>query len=68
MFVCFWTGFQIEAFNNPADFFMDVTNGEAKSNKVEAVIEGRQTKLHFACCMFDVLKVRGHVEVEVKLS
>ncbi|KAG8014633.1 ATP-binding cassette sub-family G member 2 [Nibea albiflora] len=24
-------GFQIEPFNNPADFFMDVTNGEAKS-------------------------------------
>uniref|UniRef100_A0A8D3CHM4 ABC transporter domain-containing protein n=1 Tax=Scophthalmus maximus TaxID=52904 RepID=A0A8D3CHM4_SCOMX len=24
-------GFQIESFNNPADFFMDVTNGEAKS-------------------------------------
>lgn len=24
-------GYQIEAFNNPADFFMDVTNGEAKS-------------------------------------
>ncbi|XP_041838230.1 broad substrate specificity ATP-binding cassette transporter ABCG2b [Melanotaenia boesemani] len=24
-------GFQIEAFNNPADFFMDITNGEATS-------------------------------------
>ncbi|XP_072319908.1 broad substrate specificity ATP-binding cassette transporter ABCG2b [Eucyclogobius newberryi] len=24
-------GFQIEAFDNPADFFMDVTNGETKS-------------------------------------
>uniref|UniRef100_A0A8C5DP75 ATP-binding cassette sub-family G member 2-like n=1 Tax=Gouania willdenowi TaxID=441366 RepID=A0A8C5DP75_GOUWI len=24
-------GYQIEAFNNPADFFMDITNGEAKS-------------------------------------
>ncbi|CAL9700073.1 unnamed protein product [Knipowitschia caucasica] len=24
-------GFQIEAFDNPADFFMDVTNGESKS-------------------------------------
>ncbi|XP_022593790.1 ATP-binding cassette sub-family G member 2-like [Seriola dumerili] len=24
-------GYQIESFNNPADFFMDVTNGEAKS-------------------------------------
>ncbi|XP_013856127.1 ATP-binding cassette sub-family G member 2, partial [Austrofundulus limnaeus] len=22
-------GYQIEAFNNPADFFMDITNGEA---------------------------------------
>lgn len=27
-------GYQIEAFNNPADFFMDVTNGEAKSTLV----------------------------------
>uniref|UniRef100_A0A3B4BCB4 ABC transporter domain-containing protein n=1 Tax=Periophthalmus magnuspinnatus TaxID=409849 RepID=A0A3B4BCB4_9GOBI len=25
-------GFTIEAFNNPADFFMDITNGETKSN------------------------------------
>ncbi|XP_041641615.1 broad substrate specificity ATP-binding cassette transporter ABCG2b [Cheilinus undulatus] len=24
-------GYQIESFNNPADFFMDITNGEAKS-------------------------------------
>ncbi|XP_034087315.1 broad substrate specificity ATP-binding cassette transporter ABCG2b isoform X1 [Gymnodraco acuticeps] len=24
-------GFQIESFDNPADFFMDITNGEAKS-------------------------------------
>uniref|UniRef100_A0A3Q1J7K5 ABC transporter domain-containing protein n=1 Tax=Anabas testudineus TaxID=64144 RepID=A0A3Q1J7K5_ANATE len=24
-------GYQIDAFNNPADFFMDITNGEAKS-------------------------------------
>uniref|UniRef100_A0A8C5DNV0 ATP-binding cassette sub-family G member 2-like n=1 Tax=Gouania willdenowi TaxID=441366 RepID=A0A8C5DNV0_GOUWI len=36
-------GYQIEAFNNPADFFMDITNGEAKSplrfitNKQEAL-------------------------------
>lgn len=28
---CFFTGFQIESFDNPADFFMDITNGEAKS-------------------------------------
>ncbi|CAJ1054068.1 ATP-binding cassette sub-family G member 2-like [Xyrichtys novacula] len=26
-----FTGYQIEPFNNPADFFMDITNGEAKS-------------------------------------
>lgn len=25
------TGYQIEPFNNPADFFMDITNGETKS-------------------------------------
>ncbi|XP_068445183.1 broad substrate specificity ATP-binding cassette transporter ABCG2b isoform X2 [Clinocottus analis] len=27
-------GYQIETFNNPADFFMDITNGEAKSTLV----------------------------------
>uniref|UniRef100_A0AAQ4RB37 ABC transporter domain-containing protein n=1 Tax=Gasterosteus aculeatus aculeatus TaxID=481459 RepID=A0AAQ4RB37_GASAC len=27
-------GYQIEAFNNPADFFMDITNGEIKSTLV----------------------------------
>ncbi|KAG7234803.1 hypothetical protein INR49_003950 [Caranx melampygus] len=31
-------GYQIEAFNNPADFFMDVTNGEAKST-LESITE-----------------------------
>ncbi|KAM3864638.1 broad substrate specificity ATP-binding cassette transporter ABCG2b [Diretmus argenteus] len=30
-------GYQIEPFNNPADFFMDITNGEAKST-LESVI------------------------------
>lgn len=29
--VCYYTGYQIEPFDNPADFFMDITNGEAKS-------------------------------------
>ncbi|KAM6940889.1 broad substrate specificity ATP-binding cassette transporter ABCG2b isoform 2-T2 [Lycodopsis pacificus] len=32
-------GYQIEAFNNPADFFMDVTNGEAKSTLVSLTSE-----------------------------
>lgn len=27
----FFAGYQIESFDNPADFFMDITNGEAKS-------------------------------------
>lgn len=53
-----WTGYQIEAFNNPADFFMDVTNGEAKST-FESITEGT-----LACVML----VRGHVEVKVKLN
>ncbi|XP_034394319.1 broad substrate specificity ATP-binding cassette transporter ABCG2b [Cyclopterus lumpus] len=35
-------GYQIEAFNNPADFFMDVTNGEAKSTLV-SLTEGEGT-------------------------
>nr|XP_057942876.1 broad substrate specificity ATP-binding cassette transporter ABCG2b isoform X2 [Doryrhamphus excisus]XP_057942881.1 broad substrate specificity ATP-binding cassette transporter ABCG2b isoform X2 [Doryrhamphus excisus]XP_057942889.1 broad substrate specificity ATP-binding cassette transporter ABCG2b isoform X2 [Doryrhamphus excisus] len=28
---CFVSGFQMESLDNPADFFMDVTNGEAQS-------------------------------------
>lgn len=31
-------GYQIDSFNNPADFFMDITNGQAKST-LESVIE-----------------------------
>lgn len=26
-----FSGYQIQPFDNPADFFMDITNGEAKS-------------------------------------
>ncbi|XP_056890780.1 broad substrate specificity ATP-binding cassette transporter ABCG2b isoform X1 [Takifugu flavidus] len=29
-------GYQIESFDNPADFFMDITNGEAKSTYITA--------------------------------
>ncbi|XP_037328608.2 broad substrate specificity ATP-binding cassette transporter ABCG2b [Pungitius pungitius] len=32
-------GYQIEAFNNPADFFMDITNGETKSTMVSLTAE-----------------------------
>nr|XP_040042229.1 broad substrate specificity ATP-binding cassette transporter ABCG2b isoform X3 [Gasterosteus aculeatus aculeatus] len=32
-------GYQIEAFNNPADFFMDITNGEIKSTLVSLTAE-----------------------------
>ncbi|XP_069545798.1 broad substrate specificity ATP-binding cassette transporter ABCG2b [Brachyistius frenatus] len=47
-------GYQIESFNNPADFFMDITNGEAKStiesnteveSKNPLAIKYRQSKL-----------------------
>lgn len=41
VFVC--TGYQIEPFNNPADFFMDVTNGEAKST-LETLTAGTPTQ------------------------
>lgn len=40
--VCFCTGYQIESFDNPADFFMDVTNGEAKST-FESLNAGKHT-------------------------
>ncbi|XP_047435610.1 broad substrate specificity ATP-binding cassette transporter ABCG2b [Mugil cephalus] len=48
-------GYQIEAFNNPADFFMDITNGEAKSTinlhsedegKNPLAIKYQQSQLH----------------------
>ncbi|XP_047220335.1 broad substrate specificity ATP-binding cassette transporter ABCG2b isoform X2 [Girardinichthys multiradiatus] len=34
-------GYQIESFNNPADFFMDITNGEATSTKQSQTPEGK---------------------------
>ncbi|XP_017158524.1 broad substrate specificity ATP-binding cassette transporter ABCG2b isoform X2 [Poecilia reticulata] len=34
-------GYQIEPFNNPADFFMDITNGEATSRKQPQKEEGK---------------------------
>uniref|UniRef100_A0AAQ4PGF7 ABC transporter domain-containing protein n=1 Tax=Gasterosteus aculeatus aculeatus TaxID=481459 RepID=A0AAQ4PGF7_GASAC len=37
-------GYQIEAFNNPADFFMDITNGEIKSTL------GFKISVVFCCC------------------
>uniref|UniRef100_A0A8C4H8S4 ABC transporter domain-containing protein n=1 Tax=Dicentrarchus labrax TaxID=13489 RepID=A0A8C4H8S4_DICLA len=36
-------GYQIESFNNPADFFMDITNGEAKST-LETLSTGTSTQ------------------------
>ncbi|KAM9315196.1 broad substrate specificity ATP-binding cassette transporter ABCG2b [Pholidichthys leucotaenia] len=48
-------GYEIEAFNNPADFFMDITNGDAKPrvelNAVEEsknplAVKYRQSQLH----------------------
>lgn len=38
----FFTGYQIEPFNNPADFFMDVTNGDTKST-LESLTAGTLT-------------------------
>lgn len=31
---CFCTGYQMDSFSNPADFLMDITNGEAVSTLV----------------------------------
>uniref|UniRef100_A0A669CDF1 ATP-binding cassette, sub-family G (WHITE), member 2b n=1 Tax=Oreochromis niloticus TaxID=8128 RepID=A0A669CDF1_ORENI len=41
-------GYQIEPFNNPADFFMDITNGETKSTdcKNPLAIKYRQSQLY----------------------
>ncbi|XP_061535739.1 broad substrate specificity ATP-binding cassette transporter ABCG2b [Phycodurus eques] len=38
-------GFQIESFDNPADFFMDITNGEAKSTLEEINTSERKNLL-----------------------
>ncbi|KAG7486766.1 ATP-binding cassette sub-family G member 2-like [Solea senegalensis] len=38
-------GYQIESFNNPADFFMDVTNGEAKSTIMSISADDSQNPL-----------------------
>uniref|UniRef100_A0A8C5DNP6 ATP-binding cassette sub-family G member 2-like n=1 Tax=Gouania willdenowi TaxID=441366 RepID=A0A8C5DNP6_GOUWI len=38
-------GYQIEAFNNPADFFMDITNGEAKSPLYAGVSSLKKKKI-----------------------
>lgn len=43
VYLCFCTGYQIEPFDNPADFFMDVTNGEAKST-LETLTSGALIK------------------------
>uniref|UniRef100_A0A3Q0SD38 ATP-binding cassette, sub-family G (WHITE), member 2b n=1 Tax=Amphilophus citrinellus TaxID=61819 RepID=A0A3Q0SD38_AMPCI len=43
-------GYQIEPFNNPADFFMDITNGETKSTvewcKNPLAVKYRQSQLY----------------------
>lgn len=36
---CLFSGYQIESFDNPADFFMDITNGEAKSTYITGIIK-----------------------------
>uniref|UniRef100_H3DR92 ATP-binding cassette, sub-family G (WHITE), member 2c n=1 Tax=Tetraodon nigroviridis TaxID=99883 RepID=H3DR92_TETNG len=38
-------GYQIESFDNPADFFMDITNGEAKST-LNAITAGTRYTKH----------------------
>lgn len=43
--VCYYTGYQIEPFDNPADFFMDITNGEAKSTS-ETPAAGKEFRVH----------------------
>uniref|UniRef100_A0A8C4H7I9 ABC transporter domain-containing protein n=1 Tax=Dicentrarchus labrax TaxID=13489 RepID=A0A8C4H7I9_DICLA len=42
-------GYQIESFNNPADFFMDITNGEAKST-LETLSTGTSTQNTHSLC------------------
>ncbi|XP_073326630.1 broad substrate specificity ATP-binding cassette transporter ABCG2b [Pagrus major] len=48
-------GYQIEPFDNPADFFMDITNGEAKST-LEALAEESKNTLATMYCQSHLYK------------
>ncbi|XP_029292193.1 broad substrate specificity ATP-binding cassette transporter ABCG2b [Cottoperca gobio] len=57
-------GYQIESFDNPADFFMDVTNGEAKSTLESLTAESKNplaTKYHQSQLCQNVLEELDHV-------
>uniref|UniRef100_A0A3Q3EMJ9 ATP-binding cassette, sub-family G (WHITE), member 2b n=1 Tax=Labrus bergylta TaxID=56723 RepID=A0A3Q3EMJ9_9LABR len=61
-------GYQIESFDNPADFFMDITNGEAKST-LESLTAGTLSQntdsQHQLNVSFGNLKVRIHLGMRV---
>ncbi|XP_068593550.1 broad substrate specificity ATP-binding cassette transporter ABCG2b [Cebidichthys violaceus] len=61
-------GYQIEAFNNPADFFMDVTNGEAKSTLMSLTAECKNplaNKYRQSQLCRNVLDELGHVNQSI---
>lgn len=46
----FFAGYECESYNNPADFFLDVINGDSTavtSNKIEEIDIGRQSTVSF---------------------
>ncbi|XP_049428959.1 broad substrate specificity ATP-binding cassette transporter ABCG2b [Epinephelus fuscoguttatus] len=61
-------GYQIESFDNPADFFMDITNGEAKSTFTSPTAECYNplaTKYRQSQLCQDVLEELNHVNQSV---
>ncbi|XP_044047465.1 broad substrate specificity ATP-binding cassette transporter ABCG2b isoform X3 [Siniperca chuatsi] len=62
-------GYQIESFNNPADFFMDITNGEAKSTLESlTAVECKNplaTKYHQSQLCQNVLEELDHVNQSI---
>ncbi|KAM4750417.1 broad substrate specificity ATP-binding cassette transporter ABCG2b [Anableps anableps] len=62
-------GYQIEPFNNPADFFMDITNGEATSTKqTQTAEEGKNwlaMKYHESRLYHDIMQELDHVNQNV---
>ncbi|XP_039661492.1 broad substrate specificity ATP-binding cassette transporter ABCG2b isoform X2 [Perca fluviatilis] len=58
-------GYQIQSFDNPADFFMDITNGEAKSTLESLTAECKNslaTKYRQSQLCLNVLEELGHVD------
>lgn len=57
--IFFFAGYQIEPCDNPADFFMDITNGEAKSTH-NTITAGTLYTQH----MYDLLGDLWQIDLE----